>query len=322
MEQYEASLEPNNIRLSRFIYPLVADAKKLTTVTRATLDRLLEGAVDMHIHAGPDARSLRMCDQIDVGLKACDAGMRAVVFKQAWAPSACQAPLVQKVLNQWATEHNRTATDVFGGVVLNYPVGGLNPRAVSAAAGYGGKFVWLPTMDASHHRRVMGQDGGINVLDEKGHVVRDLLEIFKIVAEHDLILVLAHQSAGERLEILKEARKLGVRRILADHVQWPLNKLTIDQMRHFAGEGVYLGLYWAAAAPNVFNPEVDPSEVVKIINEVDTEYLVGGTDLMQLGNPDPVIGLRLFMEMLLLLNVPEELVRKIFTSNPIRFIYG
>ena len=43
---------------------------------------------------------------------------------------------------------------VFGGIVLDGSVGGLNPRAVQRMHrmhGQYGKVVWLPTIDAYHH---------------------------------------------------------------------------------------------------------------------------------------------------------------------------
>jgi hypothetical protein len=210
---------------------------------------------------------------------------------------------------------------VIGGVALNHAVGGLNPQAVKTCAGYGGRCVWLPVGDSSHHRRVMGQPGGIDVLDASGQVLKEVLEILEIIAERDMVLVLSHQSTRERWRVLQEAKRLGVKRILVDHPQWPLNKMTNAQMREFAAAGAYLGLYWMAAVPNPFNPWVDAQEVLGVITEVGTDHLVGGTDLMQVGNPDPVEGLRQFMERLLLMGVSHEAVRAIFVHNPAALLF-
>ena len=40
---------------------------------------------------------------------------------------------------------------VFGGVVLDYHAGGLNPMAVEPAVKMGGKIVWLPTYHELGH---------------------------------------------------------------------------------------------------------------------------------------------------------------------------
>lgn len=320
MEDYEASLEPEQVKRARLAYTITPKAD--AGWTRELIDGLMKGAIDVHVHAGPDPGNVRRFDEVDVAIRACAAGMKAIVFKQASAPTAARAPLVQKAVDRWAEDHGVEATRIIGGVALNYAVGGLNLRAVVTSAGYGGKLVWLPVTDTSHHRRVMGLSGGIDVLDASGEVRKELLEILAFIAERDMVLVLSHQSTRERWKVLLEAKRLGVKRILADHPQWCVNKMTIAQMREFADAGVYLGLYWMAAVPNLFNPWVDPQEVLGIIEEVGTDRLVGGTDLMQLGNPDPVEGLRQFMERLLMMGVPLEKVRAIFAENPSTLLFG
>jgi hypothetical protein len=262
-----------------------------------------------------------MLDEIDVAIRACEAKMRAIVFKQTSAPSACRTPLVQKVVNQWAADRGRAPTTVLGGVALNLAVGGLNPHAVDACWKYGGRFVWLPVTDASHHRRVLGREGAIEVLDESGGVRQELREILQIIAERDLVLVLAHQSTAERWVVLQAAKAMGVRRILVDHPQWPVTKMSLAQMREFADAGARLGLYWVAAVPNFHNPGVDPREVVEIITALGAGSLVGGTDLTQPGDPDPVEGLRLFIEMLLVMGVSVEDIRRIFVLNPASLVF-
>jgi len=325
MEDYEASLEPEQLRCSRFVFSEIGkaltSARQKGELMSENLDRLMEGSIDVHIHAGPDAGNIRRFDEIDVAIRACNAKMKAIVFKQAFAPTACRAPLVQKVVNQWAQEHNLKATKVIGGVALNMSVGGLNPQAVVGCARYGGKFVWLPVSDSSHHRRVIGETGGIEVVDKEGRALPELLEILKIIIENDLVLVLSHQSTRERWKILQEAKKLGAKRILVDHPQESVTKMTLAQMREFAEEGAYFSMTWMAAVPNLYNPWTDPREIVEIIRKVGVKPLVAGTDLMQAGNPDPVEGLRFFMEMLLVMGISVEEIRSIFSINPTKLIF-
>jgi hypothetical protein len=316
----ELSLDAEHLARSRKNHEMPYRAER-QVLNPNVVDELMVGAIDIHVHAGPDV-STRMVDEADVAVLACAAKMRAIVFKQTSAPSASRAPLVQKFVRQWADEHHMQPPDIFGGVALNYAVGGLNPHAVEACWRYGGKFVWLPVTDASHHRKVVGAGGGIDVLDERGAIVPQLRDVLKSVAEHDLVLVLAHQSTRERWAILHEAKAVGVRRVVADHPQWPVTKMSIEQMREFADAGAYLSLYWVAAVANFHNPWVDPLEVVEIIQTVSIDSLVGGTDLTQPGNPDPVAGLRQFMEMLLAMGVSTEAVRTIFARNPAKLIYG
>lgn len=46
---------------------------------------------------------------------------------------------------------------VFGGIVLNRWVGGLNPDAVDMAFASGARQVWMPTLSARNHLRYYGE---------------------------------------------------------------------------------------------------------------------------------------------------------------------
>ena len=132
-------------------------------------------------------------------------------------PSARSAYFVQKAVDLWAEQHNKTKIEVRGGVMLNDAVGGLNPEAVLTSYRIGGKHVWLPNKDASFHHKLYGVPGGIEVLDENDQVMPALREILGLIAEGDMILSLSHQSVKERFIIIDEARRAGVKRMEVGH---------------------------------------------------------------------------------------------------------
>lgn len=41
-------------------------------------------------------------------------------------------------------------TTAYGGIVLNWPVGWLNPYAAESALRMGARFIWMPTRDAAN----------------------------------------------------------------------------------------------------------------------------------------------------------------------------
>ncbi len=80
----------------------------------------LEGVIDIHVHAAPDSTP-RSIDEIDLAKLAQARGMRALVLKNHFAPTAAEAYLVAKVV---------PGIQIFGGVDLNLSMGGMNPAAV------------------------------------------------------------------------------------------------------------------------------------------------------------------------------------------------
>ena len=67
--------------------------------------------------------------------------MKAVVLKNHFGSTAARAVLVNKIVPQ---------IEVFGGIVLNHSVGGINPQAVVAMHRIGGKY---PDAWHYHHMR-------------------------------------------------------------------------------------------------------------------------------------------------------------------------
>lgn len=107
----------------------------------------LSGVIDMHIHTGPDIRQRRL-DDIELAQEAARIGVRAVVIKSHVMSTAGRAIIAEKIC---------PGVRVFGGVVLNPHVGGINPIAVQMTIKMGGKIVWLPTSFSVPQRRAEGK---------------------------------------------------------------------------------------------------------------------------------------------------------------------
>src|SRR5262245_2656041 len=108
--------------------------------------QVLSGAIDIHVHSDPDDRP-RSIDAIDVAKLARSKGMRAIVLKNHYDPTAALAYVVRKEVPN---------LEVFGGIDLNLTVGGINPAAVehmTKVSGGWGRFVWMSTFDAENQVR-------------------------------------------------------------------------------------------------------------------------------------------------------------------------
>ena len=111
-----------------------------------TAQRPLDGVIDIHVHSAPDNVE-RSIDSIDVAKLARDRGMRAIVLKSHYEPTATMAFIVRKEV---------PGIEVFGGIDLNLSVGGMNAVAVEhmtqVTGGYG-RMVWMSTFDAENQVR-------------------------------------------------------------------------------------------------------------------------------------------------------------------------
>jgi len=287
-------------------------------------DELLRGAIDLHQHAAPSLFE-RITDDFGLAEQARQAGMRAVLFKAHEQDTTGRASLVRKQVPE---------VEVFGGVVLNWFVGGLNPHAVDASIKLGARMVWMPTLSAQHHLDYFGGSHfgramkaraapraarrGISVLNEHGELTTDAQEILGLVAEAGVCLSTGHLSPREIPFLVRGARKAGVKKILVTHPDLNLSGLSAEAQKALAAEGAILEKDIIAMMPAWQSLNLE--EMAKSIRELGPEHCVLGTDFGQLQHPPPAEGLRMFVQMLLDQGITPEEIRTMTAKNPARLL--
>jgi hypothetical protein len=193
----------------------------------------LRGVVDLHVHSDPDSVP-RSIDAVDLARMAKERGMRALVLKSHWEPTASLAYLVRKAV---------PGIEIFGGIDLNRSIGGVNPTAVermAAIKGGWGRVVWMPTFDAENQVRYSKENRPFVAVSKGGELLPEVKEVIAIVAKRGLTLETGHSSPAECLAIIREARRQGVGRIVVTHAMLAPVGMTIPQMQEAAKEGAYL----------------------------------------------------------------------------------
>ena len=191
-------------------------------------DPVLRGIIDLHAHSGPDVR-VRAITDFDAARVAKRAGMRAIDLKHHVSESAHRAQMVM---------HEVPGIDVYGTVILNLAVGGINPHAVRTMLEMEGnrrKVVWRPTWDAEADASRQRANRPAVPIVKDGELVPELAEIFRLIADNDLVLATGHISPDEILKVLPAARRAGVRRMLVTHA-----RSSIDEMKQMVEEGAIL----------------------------------------------------------------------------------
>ncbi|MEG4491785.1 DUF6282 family protein [Microcoleus sp. D3_18_C4] len=281
----------------------------------------IEGAIDFHIHSSPDVIPRRL-DDFEVAKLAARAKMKAVVLKNHYASTAARAVLVNKIVPE---------IQVFGGVVLNYAVGGINPQAVEAMHRIGGKYgkvVWLPTVDAEHHLQVFQKSGrGIKVA-EKGKVLPQTAAVLKMVAKENLVLETGHISSEEVMAVVAEANLLSIKNILITHAMADVPGLSLENMQTAAQMGAFLELAFVndlmgenAADDGHKNwHQVPISKMAAAIKLIGAEHFVMSTDLGRKPDPLPAEGYKLFVKKLINQGISPHEIDLMMKHNPARLL--
>lgn len=271
----------------------------------------LEGVVDLHLHTAPDVRQ-RSVDDLGVARAAVERRMAGVLLKNHLLPTADRAALARLHL---------PGAPIYGGVVLNASVGGLNPQAVEAAAAFGGRAVWLPTYSAGNHLRhergapdARGPDDGIAMLDARGHISAALGTVLEVVAARDLLLCTGHISAAEVMVVVPAARALGVRRMLVQHCEHSVTGLSLDQQRTLAAQGAFLERVFAQPEDGRYTRNAPANAAA--IRALGAESTVVASDLGQPENPTWPDGLAEYMTELAMAGIGEPELDVMCRRNP------
>jgi hypothetical protein len=282
---------------------------------------LLKGAIDLHIHSAPDAFD-RSVNDIEVARFASAKGMQAVVIKNHLASTAGRAELTNSLSME---------TKVYGGIVLNREVGGINPHAVEAMCRISpayGKVVWFPTMDAAYHMEKFGIKGnGLRIL-ESGKLTAETIKVLELIAAHQLVLATGHISPEEIFALAKQARQMGIRQFLVTHPLADSPGLNLSQMQELATLGAIFELTFLSylSGPQSHlpflraNKHVSVQEMAQTIKKLGADHFVLTTDLGQPGNPIPGDGLKVFAEMLLNNGISAAEIETMIKRNPARLL--
>jgi len=244
------------------------------------------GVIDMHVHSHPDVFGRNM-DDIDVAQLAKAKGMRGILLKNHISETASRAALVMKVV---------PGIEVFGGIVLNKAVGGVNPDAVEwmhRVYGSRGKVVWLPTFESDKHVKTFSKpDARGLVVAPGGQVTPEMEAILKIIARENLLLATGHVHPEEVIAVVRRGRDLGVKNMIVTHAFTNVPGLTMAQAKQVADMGAMLEVCFLQflAGPNAplafltHWTQINAKNVAQAIKEVGAKSLVVSSDLGQSAN--------------------------------------
>jgi hypothetical protein len=277
------------------------------------IDKLLIGAIDMHMHPGPAAGPCRV-DAIEAAQQALQIGMKAIVIKSHSYPSAAVAVIVNKLV---------TGIHVFGSVCLDTEVGGLNYHAVANAAALGAKVVWMPTFSSTNSINMMRALGipikgeGFSILNDKGKLVPQMEPVLSLIKQFDMVLANGHISPVETFVLVKEAQKIGIKKIVITH---PTDKefaeklLSLKELQQLAKMGVFIEFTMVGMLPNEFSH--DPANIAQMIKTIGPKQCIISTDMGQPLNPPPAEGLRMLIATLFHHGIKPEEIEQMVKVNP------
>ncbi len=278
----------------------------------------MKGVCDMHVHTNPDLR-LRAYNDFELAEAGIRVGARAIVIKSHLGFTVNRAAMANEFIRRMYGDD--TGFTMYGGVVMNKVIGGVNPEAVEKGLKLGAKVIWLPTQSARQHLLKMGKDpaDGIELVRD-GKVVPELKDVFSLIRDYDVTLGTAHVSPEEAFVVVEAARDAGVKKIVVTHPEWWIVGMSVeDQVRMVRDYDVILERCYAQnMGGGVYKSNLPDN--LDIIREVGYKNVMVDTDGGQTENPHWELALEEYMQYLSDHGVTEDELYYMTRTIPYRLL--
>lgn len=280
-------------------------------VNAVAQENLLAGVIDIHVHAAPDSTP-RSIDAIGVARMAKARGMRGLVFKSHYEPTASMAYLIRQVV---------PGLEVFGGIDLNLTVGGMNPSAVEHMAditgGYG-RFVWMSTYDSEAQVRYDHENRPFVRVSRNGQLLPETKQVIAVIAKHHLVMATGHNSAEDDLLLIRESRAQGVQRMVVTHAMVAPIHMSVPQMQEAAKMGAYVEFTYLGLIGKT--REFSMADYARAIRAIGVDHCILSSDMGQPGNPVHPDAMEAFIKGMREQGFSPAEIDKMTKANPARLL--
>jgi len=280
----------------------------------------IRNAWDVHVHASPSIFE-RWGDALELAKICKKAGMAGIVLKAHHGSTVETAYLLNKQFSNFK---------VYGGIVLNSFVGGLNPAAVDACVSLGGKIIWLPTIHSSNHARNIGlgrfsfqksktktlPPKGISVLDKNG-LKKEVKEILNIMNKKNVVLATGHISTKEVFALHNYIKKRNLKiPLLINHVLFTTSSFSINQLKKLIDKRTWFEICYISLDVHATTTK----KVAKYLKALPDAQWIMASDTGKLNSPKSPEALNKFSNELLKQGISQNRIKDMMTSQPKRLL--
>lgn len=283
------------------------------------LQDIIKRAIDIHVHIGPEVipRKYTVGSLIDSERDKI-AGM---VLKNHFYATT---PFIKEV--------EVRNVKLFGGIVLNNAVGGLNPEAVYAASLLSENpiIVWFPTINAEQFLLNSKYEIAPEWVQKKNFVAREassvspvvvtknnklvpkVLEILSMIKQTNSVLATGHISWKESELVIKKALEIGVKKIVITHPIYQRISMPIRIQQKLAEIDCFMEQSYSMYSID----KIPIAKIAKQIREVGYESVILSSDVGQTFSPSPSDALYSFLSLLLQEGFGFNELERMAVTNP------
>ena len=285
---------------------------------------LLKGSVDNHIHCCPHINK-RSTNIFEVIKKAEQLKMHAVGLMDNFSNTSGYASLVKKYLPKLKLK-------VFGGLIMEPPSGGVSYENAKISLNYsyfqndGAKFISFPTHHTRHIAKLEKRKK--NYIKNCFHVpdtgpTQETMKILELIAQKNIVMNTGHLSAKETINLVKYAKKIGIKKILIPSNTF--NLTTITKLKKFSPKFEF-SYFFISKATDIPLTHVDGEKhkiqgtnekLLKIlIKTAGPKNVILSSDCGVSILPKPHIGFTKFIDQIIKLGFSKKEIEYMIKTNP------
>jgi Family of unknown function (DUF6282) len=295
----------------------------------------VDDAIDIHCHAHEGQQ-----DALGVAKLASKSGMMGLLYKTIVGRKdpAAAVSAVRSALEFWCEEKGLTPVHVWPGSsvtqgflskiepewstkVLKAGVVALwmpNNTSANTLSIVGGKpSAWDKTADPNAHTEPLPWSEAVKyghyLLDDKGRLLPEIEEIFRMAHDHDAAIFFGHPTKQEFRAMAECGQKIGFKKGVVDHPFSPFVNLTIEEMNEAAAAGLWLNFTYDELSPLL---GIDPANMYKAIRTIGPGHCTLSSDAGEPLFPNSVESLRLLRGHMSAFGCTPDEIYTMCTGNP------
>ena len=151
----------------------------------------------------------------------------------------------------------------------------------------------------------------VPVVDGRGDLLPEALEVLDVVARNGLVLCTGHLGRDEVFRLVEAAAERGIRDVVVTHPEFPSQSISPDDQVELAAMGALM----ERAFTTPHTGKVSWERVFEATRAVGPGGTVWATDLGQVANPPVEDGLALMADHFLAAGFTEEAIRTMAVAN-------
>lgn len=282
------------------------------------IEEIIKQTIDIHYHVGPEIIPRKF--DVEQLIEKEEGKIGGFVLKNHFYPTRTMA-----------INPKNSKMKLFGGIVLNNFVGGLNPEAVYASALLDPSpiMVWFPTINAenflkkseyeiapewirsnSFSARKTKNINAVRIAEDRA-LTQKTLDVLKMIKQCNAILATGHISWEESKMLTKKARRMGIQ-VVTTHPIYQRINMPVKIQKELAEKGCFIEQSYSMYSID----KIPIKKIAQQITIVGSKSVILSSDMGQSFSPPASVALKRFCKLLMKEGVELDELYTMLVTNP------